>query len=351
MNLSDGRNSRLCCHICSISYGSWDIFKYHNFVISVMLWKKKNVKFSFSFSWTFHGIIVPWNRQVVFFMKFSQHFISFEGSARCHGLKSGITGSGEWVSFIRITSCPVNISDWDSEIKHMFSNYVVSRNLKCTFQNDNSSGSYSRHLCENGPKHVPWFKVLHIFTGIMNSIYAGAQYDICLVFTFWLWRTWAHPCTGNRVIHSAYWTNRWYLCFSLCKIEFYFTEWTPQAIFWKYRLCVHEWNKFKLTLKKNQIFCFFYAFICNNYVFTYTSTKYQIPNLYISQVIQLQITTRDAIGNNNRYSHGIYRYYPSAPEISIYLYTFRNLYGNCIGMHKLLPFSKFMRFPTLFYNV
>ena len=61
----------------------------------------------------------------------------------------------------------------------------------------------------------------------------------------------------------------------------------------------------------------------------------------------LQIT----IGNNNRYSHGIYRKYPSAPEISIYLYTFRSLYGNCIGMHKLLPFSKFMRFPTLFYNV
>ena len=28
-----------------------------------------------------------------------------------------------------------------------------------------------------------------------------------------------------------------------------------------------------------------------------------------------------------------------------------SLYGNCIGMHKLLPFSKFMRFPTLFYNV
>ena len=37
--------------------------------------------------------------------------------------------------------------------------------------------------------------------------------------------------------------------------------------------------------------------------------------------------------------------------ISIYLYTFRSLYGNCIGMHKLLPLSKFMRFPTLFYNV
>ena len=34
-----------------------------------------------------------------------------------------------------------------------------------------------------------------------------------------------------------------------------------------------------------------------------------------------------------------------------YLYTIRSLYGNCIGMLKLVPFSKFMRFPTLFYNV
>ena len=28
-----------------------------------------------------------------------------------------------------------------------------------------------------------------------------------------------------------------------------------------------------------------------------------------------------------------------------------HIYGYCIVMHKLLPFSKFMRFPTLFYNV
>ena len=40
------------------------------------------------------------------------------------------------------------------------------------------------------------------------------------------------------------------------------------------------------------------------------------------------------IGNNYRYSHGIYRLSPSAPETSIYLYKFRNLYGNYIGMHK-----------------
>ena len=57
------------------------------------------------------------------------------------------------------------------------------------------------------------------------------------------------------------------------------------------------------------------------------------------------------IDNSNRYSHGIYRNSPSAPEISIYLYTFRSLYGYCIGMHKSLPFSRFIRFSALFYNV
>ena len=35
---------------------------------------------------------------------------------------------------------------------------------------------------------------------------------------------------------------------------------------------VHEWNKIQFYTEKNQIFCFFHAFICNNYVFTYTST-------------------------------------------------------------------------------
>ena len=65
-----------------------------------------------------------------------------------------------------------------------------------------------------------------------------------------------------------------------CKIEFYLTEWTPQAVFSRVAVAtsentdcgVHEWNKIQSYTEKNQIFCFFYAFICNNYVFTYTST-------------------------------------------------------------------------------
>ena len=35
---------------------------------------------------------------------------------------------------------------------------------------------------------------------------------------------------------------------------------------------VHEWNKIRSYTEKNQIFCFFYAFIYNNYAFTYSST-------------------------------------------------------------------------------
>ena len=86
-----------------------------------------------------------------------------------------------------------------------------------------------------------------------------------------------------------------------CKIEFYFTEWTPQTVFSRVAVAtgentdcgvhtpqvvfsrvavatgentdcgVHEWNKLQSYTEKSN-FLFLYAFICNNYVFTYTST-------------------------------------------------------------------------------
>ena len=69
--------------------------------------------------------------------------------------------------------------------------------------------------------------------------------------------------------------GKWCLHASLFqfKIEFNFTEWTPNAVFSRVAVAmsenrsfsVHEWNKIRsYTEKKNQIFCFFYAFIYNN---------------------------------------------------------------------------------------
>ena len=66
---SGGRNRVISRQLCSISYGYWDIFRYHNFDISVMPWKTRDIVKS-SFSWTFHCIIVPWNRQVLFSWNF-----------------------------------------------------------------------------------------------------------------------------------------------------------------------------------------------------------------------------------------------------------------------------------------
>ena len=51
-----------------------------------------------------------------------------------------------------------------------------------------------------------------------------------------------------------------------CKIKFYFTEWTPNQYFHgseNTSFGVREWNKIQSYTKKNQIFCFFYAFIDN----------------------------------------------------------------------------------------
>ena len=60
--------------------------------------------------------------------------------------------------------------------------------------------------------------------------------------------------------------------FFQCKIKFYFTEWTPKAVFSRVTVAksentsfgVHEWNKIRSYTEKNHIFCFFYAFIHNN---------------------------------------------------------------------------------------
>ena len=63
-----------------------------------------------------------------------------------------------------------------------------------------------------------------------------------------------------------------FVFFFLFKIEFYFTEWTPNAVFSRVAEAtsentsfgVHEWNKIRSDSEKIQIFCFFYAFIYNN---------------------------------------------------------------------------------------
>ena len=60
--------------------------------------------------------------------------------------------------------------------------------------------------------------------------------------------------------------------FFQCKIEFYFTEWTPKAVCSRVAVAssentsfgVHEWNKIRSDTETNQIFCFFYVFIYNN---------------------------------------------------------------------------------------
>ena len=48
---------------------------------------------------------------------------------------------------------------------------------------------------------------------------------------------------------------------------------------------------------------------------------------------QKEITSQTDIGQNNRYSHGIFRLSPNAPEISIYLCTVHSLIGKCIEVH------------------
>ena len=75
----------------------------------------------------------------------------------------------------------------------------------------------------------------------------------------------------------------WYLkqmediWFFQCKIESYFTEWTPKAVlpFMKIQVLVFMSEMEFILHWKNQIFCFFYAFIkfiYNNYASTYSLT-------------------------------------------------------------------------------
>ena len=100
--------------------------------------------------------------------------------------------------------------------------------------------------------------------------------DIWVFQCNWYWILF-HSWTPQSVFHSC----------------LYFTKWTPQAVFSRVAVAtsentdcgVHEWNKIQsYTEKKN--FCFFYAFICNNYVFTYKSTltseSYFFPSHFAS---------------------------------------------------------------------
>ena len=87
------------------------------------------------------------------------------------------------------------------------------------------------------------------------------------------------PINNSQTLQNQirYTEDIWFL---QCKIKFYFTEWTPKAVFsWvaytrgkiPLLLFVSE-IKFDLTLKKKKKFCSLYAFIYNNYAFNYSST-------------------------------------------------------------------------------
>ena len=63
-----------------------------------------------------------------------------------------------------------------------------------------------------------------------------------------------------------FYINRGYLIFFFqCKIDFYFTEWTPKAVVSRVAVAtsenavfgVNEWNKIRSYTEKNRIFCFF----------------------------------------------------------------------------------------------
>ena len=44
------------------------------------------------------------------------------------------------------------------------------------------------------------------------------------------------------------------------------------------------------------------------------------------------------IGQKSRYSHGVFRLSPCAPELSSYLYSVLSLIGKCIEIHKEISF-------------
>ena len=123
----------------------------------------------------------------------------------------------------------------------------------------------------------------HFFPGTGNGIAAGCNgtYDIesavltiivgtfvmrikeCFIFTAIVYVILLMSWWVRESSISVY--NKEDIWFFQCTIEFYFTEWTSNAVFsWNTTFGFHEWNKFDLTLKKFN-FLFLTCFKnCNN---------------------------------------------------------------------------------------